>query len=280
MTRAHIAALVALAGCISQPNEPTCNVYSLGDTINTSAIEQDPWMSADYDELFFESSRSGKVQIYRATRPNPAVAFSPAVEETVLEASTSSTHAPFLAEGGLRIWFTRDSTLYTATRASTAVDFDPQTVMPAPGTSLTNVNAESLDSSEMVLYVATDNAPSFGHLYTWILASPPATFWSQTELPSAISTGFENHPSISSGDGRLFFDRYDGATGRFSVFHSDDGPAFSSNLVIRDPILDATVDKSDISPMQLEDGISIVFASNRYHADTNDYDIYMAESCY
>lgn len=92
-----------------------------------------PHLSRDGTEIFFASDRTGQLRLYRASRPEPGMAFTAPVPVT-LPGTGSVEATPHLSRDGLTLFFSRDWRLYRAERPTrdTASFADPVKIAELP----------------------------------------------------------------------------------------------------------------------------------------------------
>jgi Tol biopolymer transport system component len=139
--------------------------------VNTAALEGQPFLRGDGQELWFTSQRDGGVggrDIYRA--PKTATTFGPGTDVTEIE-STAAEYLPTLSYDGLTIYFasTRVATgtlgsfdIWTAHRSSLSAAFDAP--VPAPELNSTTVDYPGwLSPDECRIYFASDRVVTGGY---------------------------------------------------------------------------------------------------------------------
>ncbi|MBW2730756.1 MAG: PD40 domain-containing protein [Deltaproteobacteria bacterium] len=101
------------------PSAPFGGV-SLLTSLNSPASEDDPTLTADELEIYFESNRGGTPQLWRSVRRDPTLSW-PA-PELVAELSTTRANTPRLSRDGLTLYFAGvgpggDEDIFVTTRA-------------------------------------------------------------------------------------------------------------------------------------------------------------------
>jgi Tol biopolymer transport system component len=124
------------------------------DTLNSLVPDDDPTLTADMLEIYFESSRApqlGGGDIFRATRATLASPWS-AAEHMAGLSSTSTETTPEIAPDGLTIWVASNRNgqfdLYVATRSNRGAPWNAQAAVAelnSPGTDMhANVSSDGL----------------------------------------------------------------------------------------------------------------------------------------
>jgi hypothetical protein len=141
------------------------NVVEL-TTVNSTATEQLPWVTADERTLYFVSDRSGSRDIWKATRaqtsdpfsaPTPVSELNTAGDEGKISLTPDGLVAIFAAErsggqGGLDI--------YRAARRSTSVPFEPPTLLTDLSTAFDDYDPELTRDGSFLYFVSTRTGDS------------------------------------------------------------------------------------------------------------------------
>lgn len=134
-------------------------------TLNSSGIEQLPWISVDERTIYFVSDRAGTRDIYMATRGQVSDAFS--APQPVAELNGDSDDAKLtLAPDGLVAIFASDRSggvgaldLYRAARATTSEPFETPTLIGELSTAQGDYDPEFTRDGSW-LYFASDRGGS------------------------------------------------------------------------------------------------------------------------
>jgi hypothetical protein len=280
MTRVALAlALAAPLGCISTPTPPgPCAIYRV-DAVNSDSDERDPWLSLDFNELYFESDRDaalgGTFQIYRATRASPADPFSPPTRLAGLDPPESrDIRAPFLSDDELTLYYLDNFTPSRVTRATRADEFLASASVPLAVA--TQVQSVGVDSRDVTMVYSINS----GHLFV-TTRQPGGDFTAGREVDMTnISTGYESHPALNADATVMAFERAD-PNGNDNVLLSTTTTDGFANAAPPTPLPIGHIPGTpDYSPFLHRDGHTVAFATERGTSNfLGDVDIWIAEGC-
>jgi len=242
--------------------------------VNTSADEGGPALSADKLTLYFESSRAGGLDLYRATRDSTQADFGSVTALAQLNTSFDDND-PTLSADELTMYFASDrlgsGRLYRATRASTAQEF----TAPAPVDELTfAIAGPSLRADGNELFFSDWSASVLG---TAMYASGQG--FAPVGPITVLDSGYANSsPSLSSDGLTLYYQHKEGFFDPFRIYTAT-RPDLQSAFGSPTPVT-AFDDANDTgNPEISRDGRTMVVASNR-SGGNGGYDLYIAErSC-
>jgi Tol biopolymer transport system component len=174
---------------------------------------------------------------------------------------------PRLTADQLVIVFSRDKTLWMATRASATAPFDPATPIPGRPTPPPGW-APSLSSDGLTLYFSSAPGAS-SQVFVTHRSDRAADF--PPETPVALgSGGSEAHPFLLADQSELWFVSASGA-GQFQIWRG----VFGAGGAIKSmKVAELAGNWIDWAPTLTADALAIYFASSR--GNTGNYDIYAA----
>jgi len=241
---------------------------NLGSTINSSAWENVPSISADGLSLFFESDRSGGFDIWVATRPTVS---QPWVTPWNLGPTVNSSYidqAPSISADGLSLYFHSyrpmgygSNDIWVTTRAtvstpwSTPVNLGP-TVNSPYSDGWPGISADGLS----IYFCST----RFGSMGNWDLYVATRSTISEPFGPPVPLSSLDGAQSVSADGLSLYFASWrTGGYGNIDLWMST-RPTTEDNW--GNPVnLGPTVNSSayDWSPNLSADGLTLFFTSNR-----------------
>jgi hypothetical protein len=182
-------------------------------------------LTVDGLTLFFAQGTSGEGDLYRATRTDRGVTFSPPVALTNLN-TTDDEGTPFISSDGLRLYYysTRAGgpgakDLYVATRSNVTEEFPS-------GQLLANVNSAELDHlprlspDELSLWFTSTRSGGSGgaDLWTASRASTATSFGAPTLLNAVNGTSGDESGGLTRDRLMLVFDSTRDGVGNSEVF--------------------------------------------------------------
>jgi len=258
MSRAILTAL-ALAGCVTLPGPPPCTTRRIDELYvdpGVSSADREPWLSADHLELWFRRDQNALNQLVFTTRSSVDQPFG---SPTTSALSTGNEGAPFITDDGLELWFNRRSgssgtpSVFKATRAMPSGDF-----ADAMDVGLAGFDSVSLTHDGLTMIIASN-----GHLFTVSRTSTSAMFptpLARDEIaPGVVSTGAEQHPSISADGASFAFERDD--VDNVGTILSASGAGFVNLTSLETELGSGSA--SDGQPQLDRDGRTVAFSSNR-----------------
>jgi len=253
---------------------------NLGQTVNSSALDSTPSISADGLSLYFSSKRSGEwADLWVTTRATVSDPWDPPVNlgPTVNSSSTETNDTPSISADGLTLYFSSWQTdgpgeikmdLCKATRQTTDDEW------AAPVNLGRTINSSVLDWSpsisadELLLVFSSERPEGIGKTDLWMTRrSTTDGPWSEpVNLGSPVnSPDIEATPSISADGLLLFFqsDRPGGYGGPLDIWVAMRPTRYANwgTPVNLGPVINTW--RFDGSPSISADGSTLYFASNR-----------------
>lgn len=210
--------LVAAACTAALTAQAGWAVPTLETTLNSTAADAGPQLSADGLTLHFASFRSGNWEIYSSTRTAPGQPWSTPVQEVNLGGSTVEDQ-PCLSADGLEIWFsstnraggTGGSDLLHADRATPASPWNVPTFV----TELNSTLAESApsmtaDGLEMFFYSTGWGNPSGNNnsLFTAKRSGPGQPFGTPTLVVEFSNSNTHRDVDVSADGLSIVFTEF------------------------------------------------------------------------
>ena len=186
----------------SSPFGPAQQLPELG----TNSFEGSASATADELELYFESSRSGKACIYRATRATATAMWDPPAQVAAL--CTSPNNGAYVTPDGLTLFYNSASAadpegvIMVTTRASRTVPFPTGT--PAGGGLAGGATKGycNLASDGLTLYFETGSPTD---LYQVARSGPGSPWGTPSQIPGMNTATIEQDVSITTDGLELFF---------------------------------------------------------------------------
>lgn len=178
--------------------------------LNTSGDELSPGVSRDGLTIIIASNTGAGtgIDLLQATRPDRNSPWSPPVRMADLSGMGEDTNAQ-LSTDELTVWFAsrrggaNARQLWMATRASTAVAFDPPVAVADLNVS-TNVYTgdpcPTADDSQ--LYFVSDRGTAKN---IWVVDRPTPTTFGTPEVIEELATGTQTDPWISNDQRRIYY---------------------------------------------------------------------------
>jgi Tol biopolymer transport system component len=165
------------------------------------ARDTDPTFTADRQELYFMSTRSGSKDIWKSVRNDPAEEWGAPVSVPELSSGFQEEN-PRVSADGLRLWFFTDrdrslGTIWETTRPTTADPWGPLTAVPglSVGPNSSNVSAGMNDDATLAVVSGTGSG---GYdLYSFERASIDEPFGTPTALVEVNSASDDFDPYLS-----------------------------------------------------------------------------------
>lgn len=193
--------------------------------LNGATHTHAPSLTADLLEIFFESTREGSDEIWRATRASVDVPFGTPELVTELSSASSET-SPEVSADGLQIWFvsTRSPTLgdydvWTARRTARDAPWNPPEHVIELSSRFTEHGAAP--SPDTLAIVVHSNRAGTGDLFIATRAAIDE-LWSTPEPVVEVNTeGIESGGHLGAGLTALYFaSNRTGSLGRNDLFVS------------------------------------------------------------
>lgn len=150
---------------------------------STIADDESPWISADGLQIYFASNRLNNLDLdlYTASRTDPVGGFSTPTNVASLNTSAQESF-PVVSADGLEIFFASNrpgtgtgsipNAIWHATRASTAVEFDPPTVEAEVSDPAGNDAPTWLSPDRCLLLLSSNRAGGVGSYDLWMARRP------------------------------------------------------------------------------------------------------------
>lgn len=193
------------------------------NSLNTSANEGTPWLSADGLRLYFYSDRNGGLglrDLYFSTRSTPSVDFGTPVAVGGLN-STSIDHLLWLSADELDAYFTSTraagslfgANIWLAHRTTRAASFGAAAIVTVLDTE-SGDEGPALTSDELTVFFSSDRTGGLGQFDVWMATrtSTASAFSAPVLVPNVNSANDELNVALSA-DGTELFISSDRATG-------------------------------------------------------------------
>jgi Tol biopolymer transport system component len=191
---------------------------NLGASINSSANEFTPSISADGLSIYFDSDRPGGLglfDIWVATRATTATAFKTPRSLGAAVNSNASDGLPNISADGLSLYFSSrrsggsgDMDLWVVTRKTTSQPFaTAENLGPAINSAYYD-GEPSISYDGLYLFFSSDRPGGFGNRDIWVAArrSRTAPFAEPRNLGAMVnSPAHDVRPSVSTDESVLFF---------------------------------------------------------------------------
>jgi Tol biopolymer transport system component len=262
---------------------------NLGSTVNSSAMDGVPSMSADGLELFFNSNRAGGVgefDLWVTMRPTLEDSWEEPINLGSIVNTTDHDSAPFISPDGLSLYF--ESTrpggyggwdIWVTTRATRADEWSKPINLGPPINTSTDDRSGSISPDGLTFFFSSSRTGGSGSTDLWISTRDTTNDpWGEpVNLGSTVnSSSVEDWPSISS-DGRmlLFMSNRASGYGFFDIWMitrstADDEWSTPVNL-------GSTMNTSDFdgTASVSSDGSTLLFMSGR-SGGIGSFDIWQA----
>jgi hypothetical protein len=204
---------------------------NLGAPVNTTAIEDDPFLSPDGLSLYFDSTRpggQGNRDLWVSTRPSPSEPFDEPVNLGPAINSSATEGTGWVSRDHLTLFFASErsgnSDIWVSTRSSSA---SPWQAATNPGAPINGSGYEStpyLSADGLTLFFFSDrHRPRDGSLWVSRRAAvasafdPPALI----QFISDMNPFGADFPMLSTDEATLYFHTYpDGFPGRTLLWQS------------------------------------------------------------
>ena len=203
----------------------------LSGPVNTAAIEDDPFLSADGLELYFDSNRpggSGGRDLWIATRPSTAAEFGAPENLGPAINSSSFEGTGCLSRDGRTLLFASSrngSDLWMSTRPARGQPWTAATNLGAPVNSTEYETTPFLSADGRTLFFMSDrHRPGSGSLWVSRRADLHARFGPPVLIPpiSSANPFGADFPMLSADESTLYFNTYpDGFGGRTRLWSVD-----------------------------------------------------------
>ncbi len=192
---------------------------NLGQTVNTSAFDSCPSVSADGLSLFFMSNRSGGAggsDVWVTTRTVKDDPWGAPVNLGSTVNGSSVDGCPSISANGLSLFFRAgapggfgDQDIWITTRATSDDDWGPPVNLGATVNTAYKDCCPSISADGLALFFHSNRSGGSGGLDLWITTRATISEpWSTpVNLGPSVNTSASDHaPSISSDGSTLFFD--------------------------------------------------------------------------
>lgn len=191
---------------------------NLGASINSSANEFAPGISADGLSIYFDSDRVGGLgsfDIWVATRATTTIAFNIPRNLGAAVNSNVSDGLPHISADGLSLYFCSrraggfgDMDLWFSTRKATNQPFAPAENLGPTINSAYYDGEPSISFDGLILFFSSDRPGGFGNRDIWVATRPSRTapFGEPSNLGAIVnSPAHDVRPNISTDEAVLFF---------------------------------------------------------------------------
>jgi len=198
---------------------------NLGSTVNSSAMDGVPSMSADGLELFFNSNRAdgvGEFDLWVTMRPTLEDSWEEPINLGSIVNTTDQDGAPFISADGLSLYF--ESTrpggyggwdIWVATRATRAEEWGTPINLGPPINTSVDDRSGSISADGLTLFFGSTRTGSLGSSDLWVTTRDTTNDpWSEpVNLGPTVNTSSDDGVPSISPDGRLLFFMSDRAGG-------------------------------------------------------------------
>ena len=233
-----------------------------------AAGDDDPTLSADLLEIYFDSNRGGSGDIWTSTRPTVSDAWAPPTRVAELSTADSET-TPMLAPDGLTIYIASsrpgglgNSSIWRSTRTTRTAPWTAPVYVAALD-SVDSDNAPTVDAAMLHMLFSSQRAGGASDLYKSSRATPTSNWDPPTPVTELNTADSDSNPHLSPNGLVLTFSsiRAGGMgdtdiyiTSRASLASPFDPPIAISELNTAD---------SDADPWLSGDKSTIFFSSSR-----------------
>lgn len=229
--------------------------------LNTAGQEDDPTLSDDMLEIYFE--RDGDIHV--ASRASVAAPWLTAQPVTAVNTDAVETSVELTVDG-LSLWFSREPTtgtadIYLATRASTTQPWGS----PQPVDSLNSTSAEwpgALSSDSLRIFI-TSSRDAGDNIYESTRTTPFSTWGVPIAVASLNSTALDSAPWTNAGATLVYLDSRRGQGDRniWVAARADLNSVFSTPVMVKG-VNEPTSNETD--PWLSADLTTLYFTSDRH----------------
>jgi len=198
--------------------EPWGTPVNLGPTVNTSAVDDCPSISADGLTLFFHSNRSGgygNSDIYVATRATLADDWGGPVNLGPTVNTSSNDSSPHISADGLSLYFESNrpggygqGDLYVTTRATVSNPWGPPVNLGSMINRSADERGHDISADGLMLFFGSNRPGGYGQRDLWVTTRATANEpWGEpVNLGTTVNSSSQDYsPSISADGLMLFF---------------------------------------------------------------------------
>jgi len=239
--------------------------------LSSASAEDDPTLTADMLEVYFNSSRpggSGMGDVWVATRATTAEPFGTPTLVAVLDSASSDT-TPEVSGDGLTLHFssarpggTGQQDIYVTTRVSRSDVWPPPVRVPELASMAGDESAVLSADSKQIYF---DSERSNGVHDTIYMATRPdrSAMWSTPLLRTDLDgPGEEENPFIATSDLSMWMTVDIAMTGNFDIYLAT-RPTPDAPFSAAQPISELNTSSYDVDPWVSPDERTIYFASTR-----------------
>jgi hypothetical protein len=232
--------------------------------LDTPASEDDPSLTGDMLEIFFNSARSGGAgsgDIWTSTRervdapwaePTPVTALNAASEETSPEVSLDGSILYFTRYGGAG-----GADVYVTTRTSRSAPWGMPSAVPELNTTATDW-APSVTADGLTAYMASSRSGS-ARVWRTTRSSTTAPWRTPTRI-DAVGAGPDYDPYVAGDELSLLFTSYRGASGDiYAATRATTAVEFGDVA----PVEEVNTASDENDPWLSPDGRTLFFNSDR-----------------
>ena len=239
----------------------------IAELTQTGTSMDDPTLTADMLEIYFNSNRSGNDEIWKATRATTADAWSSIGLVTELNSAARESD-PEVAPDGLTIWFASErmggsgaDDLYMATRLSRAIPWStPIRLVPLCSNAADAGSTVGANGTRIIFWSTRSGGAGGADLYE---AIGNANIWGSPQRIAALSTSANDYDPFFTPDAlTVFFDSERPGVGMQDL-HVATRPALNMPFGSPQRIDELNTIERDMDPWLTPDLRTMVFASTR-----------------
>jgi hypothetical protein len=199
-------------------------IAPLAGSLNTPADQRSPVVSADGLTLYYYSTQTGTGQIYTATRAQTNVAFGAGQPALAPLNTTAGDTVSWISADALTVFLSSNrggtTRIYSATRASTSVDFQAPTTSGMPSTTGVDDNMVTT-ADQLTAYFASTEVGGKGNFDVWMATrtSTANGFGTPVHVPELSTTNIDS-PTWLSPEGCTIYvlQEQPGMSGVYDLF--------------------------------------------------------------
>jgi hypothetical protein len=230
--------------------------------LDIGVISDDPTLTGDELEIYFNSNRDGTGDIFMSTRASIADAWSTPQTVVPLSSPSYNENTPEVSADGLELYFIRDTTasgdVYVSTRALRTDAWSTPTFVPE----LTTVYGDAsptLTADRLTMYLANDGGTNGFEVYRATRNSLTSAWSAPAPVSELSSAAFDSDAFVTTDGTELYWSSTRNAT-KSALWHATRASAvdpFASLGVVTELDL-TTYDEDD--PWVSSDGHRIYFS--------------------
>ena len=247
------------------------------DELNSTGSEDDPTLTADLLEIYFESDRSGAARLWRSQRASSTDPWDPPEQVTELDAYRTNT--PFVSRDGLTLYFSgppatgANEVIFVATRATRADAWGTPAVVTEWASGAGDTGARTfLEEHGTVFFSSRPGGPGGGDLWLSFREGAGCDRWGAPfPVPGSINTTNAEANAWVREDGLVIAYSGTGSLGSTDILYAT-RPDRDSDFGAPVELTELSSSSADADPWMSDDMSVVVFASTR----TGNVELYQA----